>query len=96
MQQTTIDQIKEEILPILRAADIKKAALFGSYVRGDYTSKSDIDILISFPEETTLIDVAHLKYQLEEQLQKKVDLVSYNAISHLIKDSIMKYQYPLL
>lgn len=92
----TLDKIKDRILPILKEAHVKKAALFGSYVRGDNTKKSDVDILVTFPEDATLIDVVHLQHQMEQQLQKKVDIVSNNAISPLIKDSILKYQYPLL
>lgn len=96
MKQKILEDIKEKTRPIFKKADIKKAALFGSYVRGDNMDSSDIDILVAFPENTTLVDVAHLKHQLEELLQKKVDLVSYNAISPLIKDSILRYQYPLV
>ena len=96
MQQIVLDEIKEKSIPILEQANIKKATLFGSYVRGDNTENSDIDMLISFPEETTLLDYVRLQRQLEEQLQKKVDIVSYNAISPLIKDSILKNQYQVI
>lgn len=96
MKQISLTEIKEKAIPILKGANIKKAALFGSYVRGDNTESSDIDILIAFPEETTLIDCVRLQRQLEEQLHKKVDIVSYNAISPLLKDSILRHQYPVL
>ncbi len=91
-----IQSIQNKIVPILKQANIKKAALFGSYVRGDNTEKSDIDILIAFPENATLLNLVRLQRHLEENLSKKVDIVSYNAISPLIKDSILRYQYPLL
>jgi len=96
MQHITLEQIKEQVVPVLQKAEIKKAALFGSYVRGDNSEQSDIDMLVAFPEKTTLIDVVHLQRQLEGLLDKKVDLVSYNAISPLIRDSILNHQYPLL
>ena len=96
MTDANLNEIKEKMTPILKQANIKKAALFGSHVGGDYTDSSDIDLLVEFPEKTTLIDVAHLKHQLEEELNKEVDLVSYRAISPLIKDSILKYQYQVL
>jgi uncharacterized protein len=96
MQQFTIDHIKHKAIPILKSAGITKSAIFGSYFRGDAKETSDIDFLIAFPEDTTLLDVVRLQRALEEQLQKKVDLVSYNAISPLLKDSILKYQYQLL
>lgn len=96
MQQIRLEEIKKKALPILKLDDIKKAVLFGSYVRGDYTQESDIDILIAFPENTTLIDVVRLQRQLEKLLEKKVDIVSYNAISPLLRDSILKYQFQVL
>lgn len=96
MKQKILEDIKEKTLHIFKRADIKKAAIFGSFVRGDNTNKSDIDILVAFPDSATLVDVAHLKHELENLLKKKVDLVSYNAISPLIKDSILKYQYRLV
>lgn len=96
MTDTNLNEIKEKVTPILKQANITKAALFGSQVRGDATDQSDIDMLVSFPEGTTLLDVVHLKNQLEEQLNKKVDLVSYRAISPLIKDSILENQYPII
>lgn len=96
MQQLSIDEIKQKAIPVLKNAGITKSAIFGSYVRGDANEASDIDFLIGFPEEATLLDFVRLKRELEESLQKNVDLVSYNAISPLIKDSIFKHQYPLL
>ena len=96
MKQLTIDEIKTKAIPILKEAGITKSALFGSYVRGDANENSDIDFLVNFPADTTLLDVVRLQRSLQENLQKKVDLVSYNAISPLIKDSISKYQYQLL
>src|SRR5438445_12320312 len=38
-----LENIKRQILPILKSSDVKKAAFFGSYVRGDNTKDSDID-----------------------------------------------------
>ena len=96
MQTKTLEDIKRRVVPVLKEADIQKAALFGSYVRGDNTDKSDIDMLVAFPENTTLVEVAYLKRKLEEILKKKVDLVSFNAISPLIRDSILQNEYALL
>ena len=96
MQKLTVDQIKEKAIPILKEAGITKSALFGSYVRGDENDSSDIDFLVGFPEDATLLDIVRLKRSLQENLQKRVDIVSYNAISPLIKDSILNHQYPLI
>ena len=96
MNKVVLEDIKKDVLPILQKADIKKAALFGSYVRGDNTRESDIDILVELPENASLFELAGLKVDLEEKLQKKVDVVTYKSICPVIKDSILSNQYPLL
>lgn len=96
MNVAILEDIKVKILPILKKADIKKAALFGSYVRGDNTKMSDIDILVELPENATLFELGGLKITLEEELKKKVDVVTYKGISPIIKESILSNQYPLL
>ena len=57
MNQTKLEEIKRKALPILQQANIKKASLFGSQVRGDSTEKSDIDMLLDLPRGTTILDL---------------------------------------
>ncbi|MDO8610783.1 MAG: nucleotidyltransferase domain-containing protein, partial [bacterium] len=42
-------QIADQIIPILLKYRVKRASLFGSYARGDFNDKSDIDILFEPP-----------------------------------------------
>ena len=95
MDKLIID-IKVKIKGILEANDVKKAALFGSIVRGDYTEKSDIDILIEFEGDKSLLDLVRLQFLLEESCEKKVDLLTYNSIHPLLKDRILKEQVIIL
>ncbi|HEY4032532.1 MAG TPA: DUF433 domain-containing protein [Ktedonobacteraceae bacterium] len=92
----SLDQIIKQILPVLKQAEVKKAALFGSYVRGDNNENSDVDILVDLPRGKTLLDLVGLKQDLEEILQRKVDVVGYGAIHPLLRDSILASQYPIL
>jgi uncharacterized protein with HEPN domain/predicted nucleotidyltransferase len=96
MNQSILEQIKGKILPTLEQAQVTKAALFGSYVRGDNDENSDIDILIAFPPGRSLFNFISLERDLEEILQKKVDLVDYQWIHPLLRDSILRWQYPIL
>ncbi|MDQ3099604.1 MAG: nucleotidyltransferase family protein [bacterium] len=96
MQQAVFEDLKSNIVPILKMANIKKAALFGSYVRGENTKNSDVDILIEYPPNTSLFDVAELKYLLEEKLKKPIDLVNYTSIKPQLKDFILTEQVPIL
>ncbi len=86
----TIEEIKEKAVPILRSAGARKAALFGSYARGEETPESDVDILADFPIDTNLFRIGGVQYQLQEALGRKVDLVQYIAIKPLIRPSIVK------
>ena len=58
---------------------IASLGLFGSVLRNDFTAASDIDILVEFykPVGIEFIDLAN---ELEELLQRKVDLVSRKGI----------------
>ncbi len=90
-----MQEISNTIIPILVKYNVKKASLFGSYARGSNDEKSDIDILIEAPEEMGL-SVVHLKRELEQVLNKRVDLVSFNGINRYLKDSILANQKIIL
>ena len=88
-----IKNIKKKITPILKRHDVKKAAIFGSYARGEEKKKSDVDILIEYKrDDKSLFDFVGLKLDLEEKLKKQVDLVEYSAIRPRIKDRILREQ----
>lgn len=88
--QIRIAEIKNKILPILKQAGVKKSSLFGSYVRGEETKSSDIDILVDFPRGKSLFDFIDLELKLEEALGKKVDLGEYITIKPRLRDYILK------
>ena len=58
---------------------ISELGVFGSYARGDYNDKSDIDILVDF-NDTIGIQFITLAYELEDLFGQKIDLVSRKAI----------------
>ena len=94
--RTHIEDIKKRILPVLRRYDVVRAAIFGSFVRGDYKDGSDIDILVEFKGEKSLLDLAGLKISLEELLGMKVDVLTYNSLHPLLKDRILNEQEVIL
>lgn len=91
-----IGQIKKMILPILRETGVTRGALFGSFVRGEASERSDIDILVDLPRGKTLFDLADLKNKLEEALGREVDVLTYNSIHPLLKEIILKEQVKIL
>jgi len=68
---------------------VKTIGLFGSYVRGEQTNTSDLDILVDFYETISLFRFIELEDFLSQQLGVKVDLVMRDALKLRIKDSIL-------
>ncbi|MEM7656889.1 MAG: nucleotidyltransferase domain-containing protein [Bacteroidota bacterium] len=68
---------------------VLKAFLFGSYVREDARQDSDIDLLVELNYTQRIgLQFVQMKLDLEQLLQKKVDLVSANGVSPLIRKQI--------
>jgi len=75
-----IKRILQEHKSILaKKFQVKEINLFGSYVRGEETSASDVDILVEF-ERPIGLKIVDLKDYLEQILGIKVDVVSKKAV----------------
>jgi len=88
---TTIDieNKLKELKPVLfQKYSVDKIGYFGSYSRNEQTSKSDIDILVSFkkPIGWSFFDLQEF---LEHELQLKVDLLSEKAVKEKLRQIIL-------
>jgi len=69
---------------------IKKIGLFGSYVKNEQKTKSDIDILVEFEKgKKTFDNYMNLKFYLEELFKCKVDLIISDKIKPDLKPNIL-------
>ncbi|MBF0608967.1 MAG: nucleotidyltransferase family protein [Candidatus Magnetobacterium sp. LHC-1] len=93
---TQAEDIKGIISNVLERYGVKRAALFGSVVRGEATDKSDIDLLIEFEGRKSLLDLVGLKLEIEDLLGKKVDVLTYGSIHPLLKERILSEQEVIL
>jgi predicted nucleotidyltransferase len=91
-----IKKMVRKINPILKKNGVSTAALFGSVVRGQDDDTSDIDILVNYNADVTLLDVAGLQFELEQILGCKVDLVSEKFLHRRIRDRVNKEQIKIL
>lgn len=80
----------KKINPILEKYQIKRASIFGSFARGEEKKSSDVDLLIELGKIGGLMAMGRLKMDLEKKLKRKVDLLTYNSINHLIAPHIKK------
>ena len=76
----TLKEIKRIIKPILNKYGISDIYLFGSYARGEAKSNSDIDIYCDKGNIKTLIDQGELEEELENALNKEVDIIFTTSI----------------
>jgi hypothetical protein len=90
-----IEKIKSKIVRILKKNNVKKAGIFGSYVRGEQKKNSDIDILIEPPRGIGFGFVGII-LELEKKLGRKVHLVTYKFISPYIKKDILKEEVRII
>jgi predicted nucleotidyltransferase len=85
--------IKEKLQRHLGALRVQygvgRIGLFGSFVRGEQHSGSDIDLLVEFARPVGLFKFIELENQLSELLGGKVDLVTRNALKPQIGKRIL-------
>ena len=79
--------LSKKIIPILKKNHVRKAGLFGSYARGEPKKKSDLDIVVDM--KGSLLDLVGLKIELEQTLNKKVDILTYKSIHPLLRKRIL-------
>ena len=100
MGYLTKDKIKEILASnkeLLKKYKVKSLALFGSSVRGEMTSQSDIDFLVEFDNsafgkdfEGYFDNYFGLLFSLEQIFKTKIDLLTMDMISPYIKSYILK------
>ena len=93
-----IEKIKLKIVPLLKKEKVVKAGIFGSYARGEQKKNSDIDILIEIPKgrKFSLFDLVGVQLDLEKILGKKVDILTYDSIYHLLRKKILNEEVRIL
>lgn len=99
MPLSTLTELKTKIsflMPTLQAQyHVATIEIFGSYVRGEQSQKSDIDLLISFSQPYSLWDLLDVKEFLSKKLRLKVDLVPKDSIKPLLKEQIIQEAVPI-
>ncbi len=78
---TRIDIPKKKIAAFCRRNGIKRLALFGSVLRDDFTSESDVDVLVEFePGKTPGLQFITMQDELSEIYGRRVDLHTFRGV----------------
>jgi predicted nucleotidyltransferase len=71
-----VNEIRDSIKDIAVKYPIKKLSLFGSFANDTANNDSDVDLLVEFLyPNISLFTLYNIKSEIEEKLQKKVDLI---------------------
>lgn len=84
--------LEEKLVKICEENDIVFMAVFGSFVRGEQTEKSDIDIAIEFDQTKpkSLLDLVHIENELSEMFKRKVDLGIFSSLNPYIAEDVKR------
>lgn len=82
MKKLALTLPEEKIIAFCQHWRVTEFALFGSILRMDFDAQSDVDVLITFEDETeiTLLDLAQMQIELEHLFGRPVDLVEKAAL----------------
>ena len=84
--RTLLARHREELAGSYKVQEI---GIFGSYARGEQSSGSDLDVLVTFREPIGLFEFIDLENRLGELLGVKVDLVTKAALKPRIGARIL-------
>jgi uncharacterized protein len=80
-RQDVLDRLRRHRDQI-QALGVERLGLFGSFVRGEQSARSDVDLLVRFhPEAKSFDRFMALAFLLEDLLQRRVELVTTEGLS---------------
>ncbi|TRV04257.1 MAG: DNA polymerase [Microcystis wesenbergii Mw_MB_S_20031200_S109] len=89
----TLEEIKTILIPykpfLVEKFKVTELGIFGSYVRGEQTKDSDVDILVEFSQVPTLFDLVEIEYSISDKLGLPVDLVDKKSLKAAIRENIL-------
>ena len=87
-----IEVPKDLVADFCRRHRIRKLSLFGSVLRSDFGSESDIDVLVEFDDGARigLLALAAMEIELGRMLGRKVDLRTPQDLSRYFRDEVVR------
>ena len=74
---------------------VERLEIFGSYVRSEQKKDSDLDVLITFKEDPSLLTYIAIENYLSDLLGIKVDLVMKDSLKPKIGGQILREAIPV-
>ncbi len=91
----TLSRYRRQILALTELHGAESVCVFGSTIHGYATADSDLDLLVSFAPNLSLLDRIALIQDMEALLGVEVDVVTEKALHPLIRDEVLQEAIPL-
>ena len=88
-------QKRNDILRIAAQHGARNLRVFGSAARGEDRADSDVDLLVDMDPDRSLLDIVGLGQQLEELLERRVDVLTGASLHPVLRDRILAESRPL-
>lgn len=86
----------DELRSFCKRHHVRRLSLFGSVLREDFTSSSDIDMLIEFePDHTPGLAFFTMQRELSDILGRRVDLHTPASLSRYFRETVLREAEPL-
>ncbi len=91
MDKLHINLPTDKVAEFCRRHRIRRLALFGSVLRNDFRSDSDVDVLVEFEKgvRVGMIRLAGIELELSKLIGRKVDLNTPGFLSKYYRDRIL-------
>jgi uncharacterized protein len=83
-----LDARRDEVRAIFAEAGLPEPRVFGSVARGDDDVTSDLDLMVPFTDQHSIIELLTLEHDLAELLTVHVDVVDARADSRVIEHAV--------
>jgi predicted nucleotidyltransferase len=90
-----VHQKRHEILRIAARHGARNVRIFGSVARGEERADGDVDVLGGYGPDCSLLDIVGLSQDLEELLDRKVDVLTGASLHPALRDRILGESRPL-
>ena len=86
---SVLDEKRDEIAAFCGANGIEYLGVFGSYARGDFGERSDIDLLVRFAGVKDLFEFVRVRREIAGLLGVEVDIVTEKGLDKYIKETVL-------
>jgi predicted nucleotidyltransferase len=95
MGSPLLRRYRQEILDLALRHGAEDVRVFGSLARGEGGEDSDLDLLVTLVKGRSLLDLIALKHEVEDLIQRPVDVVTEKALSPYLRERVLSEAVPL-